>query len=158
MRTYGKIFFFDLFNAVDYIKSSHESEYFSPIVLFSFMRAKHVLSYHLIQVPWFTRNFSLGLKLFPLAEHGKISKNKCFLYKVIFCHKIEGIRCFAFHNSFNNATYVEIGMFKNLIKKLTEVFQVKVVLNFFLHTFTFLHALVKGSVILRIIFYPKNLP
>ena len=39
---------FDFFKAFDYIESSHKSGIFTRKDLFSFMRAQHVVSYHLI--------------------------------------------------------------------------------------------------------------
>ena len=39
---------FDLFKALDQIESNNKSDIFLRKDLFSFMRAQHVLSYHLI--------------------------------------------------------------------------------------------------------------
>ena len=38
---------FDLFKAFDTIQSSHISDFFSPKILFSFIRVQYVLGYHL---------------------------------------------------------------------------------------------------------------
>ena len=42
---------FDLFKAFDKIRSSHKSD-FSLSHLFSLICAQHILSYHLIYIPW----------------------------------------------------------------------------------------------------------
>ena len=42
----------DLFKAFDDIESSNKSGIFTRKDPFSFMRAQHVMSYHLIYVPW----------------------------------------------------------------------------------------------------------
>ena len=45
----------DLFNAFDWIESSHKTAFFSSKVLISLMRAQQDLSYHLICEPWMGR-------------------------------------------------------------------------------------------------------
>jgi len=42
---------FDLFKAFDKFESGHKSDIFIRKDLFSFMRAQHVMSYHLIKLP-----------------------------------------------------------------------------------------------------------
>ena len=52
LRGAHKYLLFDPFKAFDYIESSLKSGIFTRKDRFSFMRAQHVMSYHLIKAPW----------------------------------------------------------------------------------------------------------